>query len=636
MDNIKKNILDKLNDEQKLPAQDHYGPQFLIAGAGSGKTFCVIARTQLMLLEGILPESILLFSFTNKAAKEIKERIAKAVGDDIAKRITTGTYHSFCFRLLREYGTNLGYNKSFSIFDSDDQKKSMKKALKDSDIDINMLSSYISNQKRKLISPQKAMENSAMNRDELAKYYGEYQKDLFNQNAMDFDDLIFNTIKLLSKFQEIKVKVNKRWQYLTADEFQDSSNSDIELLRLLAGGSKNICVVGDDSQSIFGFRGADIDAVLSITNVFQDMKYYNLNHNYRSSNTIVEASKSLIKNNVNQLKKQIFTNNEDGDKIILFEENNPQMEAVRIAKMIQLLIKKYNYKHEDIAILYRTSAQSRSIEEAFLKYQIPYEILSGINFYARKEIKDIVSFIKFLSNPYDLSAFSRIINIPKRGIGAKTLELIVDECNEHYYPLDAYSACKNLLEANKFKGKAKKGIEQFLIMIKSLADIMNDRTVPELISEIIKASNYYQYLKDEDEETFDDKHLNIIELIELSYSYNSLDEFLEQTSLNRKEDDFEESKTQLLTMHMSKGLEWKVVFCIGINEGTNPHFMSLSSEKAIEEERRLFYVGITRAKNNLFLTRAKKIQRNGYYMDAKASRFLSEIDSEYIYSSERK
>lgn len=627
----KEQILSRLNDEQKLPATDFHGPKFIIAGAGSGKTFSLIARTQLMIIDGIQPENILLFTFTNKAAKEIKERIAKAVGEDIANKITTGTYHSFCCRLLRQYGTNIGYAKGFSIFDSEDSKKLIKKIIKGSDIDQNMLISYLGKQKRKLISPQKAMENAIQNKDDLAKYYGEYQKSLFNQNAMDFDDLIYNAIKLLTNNSEILATVNNKHKFITADEFQDSSNSDIELLRLLAGENKNICVVGDDSQSIFGFRGADIKAVLSISNVFEHMSFYNLNHNYRSSNTIVEASKSLISNNKEQLEKQIFTNNELGDKIIVFEEANAQMESIRIVKMMQLLLKKYNYNYDDIAILYRTGNQSRAVEEVFLKYKIPYKILSGINFYARKEIKDITAFIRFLCNGYDLEAFSRIINIPKRGIGSKTIEKIIDECNNHIHPIDAYSACENLLESGALKGKAKTGVTQFLEVIKTLVEQMDDLTVPELIKEIVGLSNYYAYIKDEFAEDYDEKVLNIVELIELAYTFNSLEEFLEQTSLNRKEDELNQPKVKLLTMHMSKGLEFNIVFIIGANEGTSPHFRSLSSTVALEEERRLFYVALTRAKKNLFICRPKKVQHNGYFMEANISRFVNEINKKYIY-----
>lgn len=630
----KQEILSKLNEEQKIPVLDYRGPQFLVAGPGSGKTFTLVSRTQYMIIDGIKPENILLFTFTNKAAKEIKDRISKAVGEETARKITTGTYHSFCCRLLREYGTNLGYKKGFSIFDSDDSKKLIKKLVKGSDIDPAMLISYMSNQKRKLISPQKAMESAIYNKDELAKYYGDYQISLFNQNAMDFDDLIYNAIKLLKNYSDVLAIINARYKYVNADESHDSSSADIELIRLLAGtDEQNVSFILDDDQSIYGFRGADIKAVLNIKNIFPNIKTYNLNQNYRSTNTIVQASGSLIARNSNKLEKNIFTKNAVGDQIILFEENNTQLEAVRVVKMIQVLIKKYNYKYDDISILYRTSSQSRVMEEVFLKYQIPYEILSGINFFARKEIKDMVAFIKFLCNPNDLSAFTRIVNIPKAGIGPKSIETIIDKCNGSIPTLDALTACKKSLESGDLKGKAKSGITNFIKNIDELNAIKDNVTVPELISEIVKKTNYYKYLKDEDseDENYDEKVSNLVELIELSYSFLTLEEFLEQTSLNRKEDDIDHSSVKMLTMHMSKGLEWDAVFIIGANEGTNPHFRSLSSVSALEEERRLFYVAMTRARKHLFISRSKRIQQAGFWKDSQRSRFLNEIDDEYMY-----
>lgn len=624
-------ILDKLNDEQQIPVKDYLGPQFLVAGPGSGKTHTLISRTQYMLLDGLNPENMLLFTFTNKAAREIKERIANAVGEEIANKITMGTYHSFCCRLLRQYGNNLGYKKGFSIYDADDSKKVCKELTKDSNVEYKALISYISGQKRKMISPQRAMELAVSNQDPYAKLYGDYQSRLFNQNAMDFDDLIYNSIRLLQSFPDVLEKVNNRYLYISADESHDSSSADIELIRLLAGEKQNVCFILDDNQSIYGFRGADIDSVLNIRNIFPNLKTYFLNQNYRSTETIVEASKSLISHNSNQIEKNIFTKNPKGDKIIVFEEGTAQLEATRVVKTIQLLLKKYGYTYKDIAILYRTSGQSRIIEEVFLRYKIPYEILSGINFYARKEVKDILGFIRFLCNPYDLEAFSRIINIPKRGIGDKTIEKIIDECNNHLPPIDAVTACRNLLSENLIKGKAKGGISQFVQMYDTLNTEKDNLTVPELISEIIKKTNFYEYLQADDEEKFDDRVSNVMELIELSYSFLSLEEFLEQTSLDRREDEDTDNRVQLLTMHMSKGLEWPAVFLVGANEGTNPHFRSLGSTRDIDEERRLMYVAMTRAKKNLFISRPKKIQQNGYYMDGRISRFVNEISSQYIY-----
>ena len=632
----KEDILNRLNEEQKKPVLDYLGPQFIVAGPGSGKTFTIVSRSQYMLMEGIKPENMLLFTFTNKAAREIKERIANAVGAEVASKITMGTYHSFCCRLLRQYGTALGYKNGFSIYDAEDSKKMLKKIIKGTDIEYNALASYISHQKRKLISPTLALENSIANKDPYANYYKAYQDKLYEQNSMDFDDLIYNTIKLLELNPDILEKVNNRYQYISADESHDSSNADIRLIYLLSGEKQNVCFILDDNQSIYGIRGADIEAVLNIKNLYPNLKEFYLNQNYRSSGTIVGASKSLIKHNAHQLEKQIFTENPPGNKIIVFEEADPKFEAVRIAKTIKLLTTKYKLKPKDIAILYRTSSQSRTVEEILLRYQIPYEILSGINFYARKEVKDVLAFVKFLVNPYDLESFTRIINIPKRGIGDKSIEKIIDESKHSIPPVDLLTACERSITESNLRGKAKAGVEQFCTTIEYLKGRMNDLTVPELITEIVKMSNYYQHLEEDCPEDFDDKTSNIIELIELSYEFNTLEEFLEQTSLDRKEEDESDEnsdgKVKLLTMHMSKGLEWPAVFCIGINEGTNPHFRSLGDSKAIDEERRLFYVAMTRAKYYLFLTRPKRVQMNGFFTNAKPSRFLSEIDEKFIHT----
>lgn len=624
----KQEIIDSLNKEQREPVLDYHGPSFIVAGPGSGKTRVLVARTQYMLLDGIEPENVLLFTFTNKAAREVKGRIASAVGDMLASKITMGTYHSFCCKVLKQYGERLGYKKGWTIKDSDDSKKVIRKVIKGTDLEAAPLMSFISGQKRHLITPSVAMQNAGTTPNSPASYYEKYQTELFNQNAMDFDDLIFNTIRLFELFPDVLAIINARYKYIMADESHDSANSDLKLIQLLAGESMNVCFVLDDNQSIYSFRGADIEAVLNIKNIFPGLKVYNLNQNYRCSKTIVEASKSLIAHNSVQLKKEIFTENPDGDKIMVFEEESPQMEALRISKTIQLLKSKYGYEYKDIAILYRMSAMSRIVEEILLKTKIPHRILGTINFYSRKEVKDIISFVKFLVNPYDTESFTRIVNIPKRGIGEKSIEKIVDISRSTIPPVDLLTACKSV----ELKGKAKTGLINFVTMIETIQNKMDDCTVPELLSEIVKMSNYYSYLKEEfGTEDYEDKIANVVELIELAYSFVTLDEFLENTSLDSKQDDEDDNRVQMLTMHLSKGLEWPVVFIIGVNEGVLPHFRAMSSQKQIEEERRLAYVGITRAKKLLFLTRPKKVQQNGYFVKAGPSRFLNEIDKRYMY-----
>lgn len=620
-------ILNKLNDEQKEAVVNYIGPSFIVAGPGAGKTFTIISRTQYMICNGVSPEKILLFTFTNKAAKEIKERITKAVGEDMGSKITTGTYHSFCCRLLREYADKLGFTKKFTIFDSDDSDKVLKKICSGTSVEPKSLKKYISIQKRNLISPQKA----SMNRDDnYAMFYASYQEELKKENSMDFDDLIYNTIRLLQTNIDVLLKVNTRWQYVVADEFHDSSPSDIKLIKILAGKRRNACFILDNDQSIYSFRGADIDAVLKTRTMYDNLKIFNLNQNYRCSNTIVEASKSLIANNPIAIEKNIFTNNSKGDKILYYQEKTNVEEGIRVAKVIKLLKDKYKIGYEDMAVLYRTNRQSRSIEDALLKYKVSYEILSGVNFYQRAEIKDILAFMKFIINPYDAVSFERVVNIPKRGIGSVSISKVIEESRNHIPAISLIEAC-DLVQG--LKGKAKKGIKVFYSQIKELQDKMNDLTVPEFVVEIIKTFGYYNYLEETYKNDYDDKVENVMELIELSQSFLTIEEMLEQTSLDRKEDPDDQGTVKLMTMHMSKGLEFPVVFLIGCNEGTSPHFNSLGSVKAIEEERRLFYVGMTRAKRILILTRNMyTVQDGGGWMKTVESPFVKEIDEEYIFN----
>ena len=595
-----------------------------------------------MILDGLNPSNFLLFTFTNKAAKEIKKRIANAIGEDLASRITMGTYHSFCCRILRQYVSKdednliLGFDRNFSIFDMDDSKK-VRNKIKDDTIDERKLADYISKKKHKMISPSEAMKNID---DPYAKFYDLYQEELYNQNAMDFDDLIFNCIRLLEIYPNIKEKINNRYKYISSDEYHDSSAADIRLIQLLSGEDCNVCFILDDNQSIYSFRGADLQAVLNIRNLFPELKTYFLNQNYRSTNMIVNASKSLIKKNTNQIEKEIFTENVEGDPVIYIQEADPSYEALRVIKTIALVKKKYGYNYNDIAVLYRTSAQSRAVEEMLLKYDMPYEVLSGVNFFERKEIKDIVSLICVISNRFNVERFTRVVNIPKRGIGPKTIEKIIDESRSDLIHTDLIAACKEVLnkpsKEGGLTGKAKEGITQFVELIDNIRDVMDDLTLPELLAYVIKETNYYEYLQSEDPDKYEDRLGNIVELVQLSYTYGSLEEFLEKACLDRKTSEEEEDRVQLLTMHMSKGLEWKCVFIIGANEGTCPHARSIAFESALEEERRLFYVAMTRAEKNLFILRPKRVMFNGFFTTARPSRFISEINSKYLYKNESK
>lgn len=622
-------ILDRLNEQQRKAVKDIYGPKFVVACPGAGKTASIIARTQYMILNGINPESILLFTFTNKAAKEIKQRVGTAIGYKLADKITTGTYHSFCCRLLRKYGDKLGYKKGWSIYDSEDSKKVVNRLVKGTAINASSVISYISLQKRNLKSPAQSLQN--INETDLANMYDLYQKELMNDNAMDFDDLIYNVIKLLKNNIDVKSKVNNKYKYIVSDEFQDSASSDIELIRLLGGEDNNICFVLDLDQSIYSFRGANMKAILNVRNIYPDLTIHILNQNYRSTKNIVNASRSLINNNPIDIKKDVFTDNKEGDKIIYYEENNPSAQALRIVKMIRYLVKKKNYSYSDIAILYRTSNSSRIIEDNLLKYNIPYEVLSGVNFYQRKEVKDILAFARLLGNHFDFEAFNRIVNIPKRGIGEKTINKVIDVAKGKIPYISILKACDKAIKEKQVKGKTLLSLTDFYNKIIELDKVKDTLTVQDLLKKIIKTFNYYNYLKEDDKSTADERILNVMELIDLAGNFNSLDEFLSQTCLDRKEDeDNVYNKVHLLTMHMSKGLEWKVVFLVDLNEGTIPHFRSLAFPNAIEEERRIFYVAMTRAEELLFLFRPKVIKINGYYSNANESRFIGEIDKRYL------
>ena len=361
----KQDVLKTLNEEQKIPVQNYKGPQFLVAGPGSGKTRVLIAKTQYMILDGVNPRNILLFTFTNKAAKEIKDRIKNALSEQVANQITIGTYHGFCFRLLKQYTAALDYKSGWNIIDAEDSDKILKSILKKHDIDIKIVKSFISQQKHKVYTVDRC---KSLNLDtEMIEYYEQYQKELKKNNVMDFDDLILNTILLLESNPDILEKVNKRYRYISADESHDSSKSDVRLISLLAGSEQNVCFILDDDQSIYSFRGASMQSVLNIRKHFNNLKIYYLNQNYRSTKNIVAASKSVIANNPHPLEKQLFTNNVEGSKVIVMKESTSNKEAVKVANMILLLTSKYHYKKSDIAILYRTSAQSRVFEEVFIR-----------------------------------------------------------------------------------------------------------------------------------------------------------------------------------------------------------------------------------------------------------------------------
>lgn len=624
-------ILASANDEQQEAIKHQEGACMIIAGPGSGKTKTVVSMTQYRIVKGIPADEICLFTFTNKAANEMKERVRAAVGDE-ADKLTCGTYHSVANRILRKYGKHIGFNRSFSILSSDDAKKKIKKIAKEVGVEDDDLADYISKKKDRVILPEAALAMASNTEISYANGYEKYQSELKREMAMDFDDLIVNTIILLERNPEVLKQLNSKWRYITADEAHDSSPRDLRFIRLLAGESENVCFILDDNQSIYGFRGADIEAVMNIRNVYKDMKIYNLSRNYRCSQTIVEASKSLIAKNTPLIEKSIRAAREyKGSPIIVSRTKNPQMEAIKVVQYVQALRKK-GLKYSDVAILYRMSAASRILEETFNKAKIKCRIVGGTPFFARAEVQDVLAYIKLIINEYDFTAFKRAIAVPKRGVGEKTVEKIDEFARE--YPGGPISIRK-ALEEIELKGKAGKAIKDFVEYLEELDYVASEITTKDLITKICTDLDIVTYLQTNPDykKNWEERLANLQELVNVAAEYENIEDLLAQASLYTavEEEGEEVDAVNMLTMHSSKGLEYKAVIIVNCNEGTSPHYKSLSNPKQLEEERRLFYVAMTRAKDYLFMTFPDCILVQGSLQYAKPSRFINEIDKKYIY-----
>ena len=629
-------ILQELNEDQRKPVIDYYGASIIIAAPGSGKTKVLVSRAAYMIEEGISPDEILIFSFTNKAASEIQERVINKIGPK-GHYITVSTYHSFCARLLRKYADYIGWKQNFSIYDSEDTLKVLKGIINNVDIKAPIVARQISSWKDKMISPTTAMQHAETNFERMtAGYYERYQILLKEQNSFDFDDLVYCTIRLFEQHSEVQKEINDRYKYVVSDEFQDSSERDIELILHLGGQLMNICLILDDEQSIYGFRGANIDSVFQLIENM-DIKQFTLGQNYRSTKTIVAAARSVIANNSKQLEKTVFTNNKQGGKLVQAELPDPTSEALQAVKIIMGLTRRRPkpgekaIKPNDIAILYRMSYLSRVLEEALLRNGIRYNIIGGCPFYARKEIKDVMSYLRFIYNPQDAQAFKRIINTPKRGIGEKSIEKILDLANSENSDIMFVDACKLI----KLTGSAKKGIEQFTSAITHLQEFISENhAIPaKAIREIVRITHYNDYLLETEKKDAEEKVANVAELIEIASQYDTLEDFIGNIALNSVEtedtDEAEDNKVQLLTMHSCKGLEFPAVIIMGANEGIIPHYKA-DTISSIDEERRLWYVAMTRAREYLFILRAKMMPMNGVPMYCKESRFVQEIAPEYI------
>lgn len=628
------NIFEGLNPEQAEAVRTIYGPVLVSAGPGAGKTAVLTRRAQYMITQGIDPGQILLTTFTNKAAGEIKERIINVIGDE-AKRITVGTFHSICNRILRQYGEKIGYCKTFTILSEDDSEKIMKKAAKQYAVETKDLKNYIAECKAKMLTPAKAMLSAQNGQKDLASAYAVYQDELKRSQAMDFDDLLLNTVMLLEQHTDVKKALNNKWKFLEGDEIQDSSETDARLMELLAGEEQNVFFVGDDFQSIYGFRHADVELMLNLKSRYPNLKWINLKNNYRSTDTIVYGAKTLIDRNKNQLKKTLIAARQvEGSKIIQTKCRNQEDEAQKAVNYIKFAHEKRNVPYSEIAVLYRMTYLSRNMEQALMKARIPYTLIGGTPFFCRAEILDILSYLKLIINDRDITAFKRSVAIPKRGIGDKSLDAIDEFART--YPGRELSVREAISHKElKLRGKADKAIKEYAAFLDEIEAKYLELSPSELITWLVTELNYVDYLKEhyKDDSEVQTRIENLMELVNVASEYDNIEDLLVQASLYREDLDDNTDAVQLLTMHKSKGKEYKAVIVIGCAEGISPHHKSLAEQKQLEEERRLMYVAMTRAKDYLFMTYPSSVKMQGMDTYASPSRFLKEIDSRYVYQN---
>ena len=638
-------LLDALNEPQRQAVMATDGPLLILAGAGSGKTRVLTHRTAYLIEEcGVNPYNIMAITFTNKAAGEMRERIDQMVGYG-SESIWVCTFHSTCVRILRRYIDRLGFGTNFTIYDSDDQKTLMKDICKRLEIDTKMYKekmflSAISSAKDELIDPIEFETRAAGDyvKRKQAQVYREYQQALKQNNALDFDDLIMKTVELFKLDKEVLASYQDRFRYIMVDEYQDTNTAQFELIRLLALKYQNLCVVGDDDQSIYKFRGANIYNILNFEHHFPDATVIKLEQNYRSTQNILDAANAVIANNQGRKEKRLWTDNGAGDKITFEQLDTAAEEADFVARDIARRVRKGEYQYKDCAILYRTNAQSRLFEERFITANIPYKIFGGVNFYARKEVKDLLAYLKTIDNGQDDLAVRRIINIPKRGIGAASINKVALYAQEQ--EISFYDALC-VAEQVPGLGKAAAKIRPFVLFIQSMKAKAKLLSVADLLQEVIETTGYVRELEAEGTDEAEARIENIDELISKAVDYAegeeapTLNGFLENVALVADIDSFDENSDYvvLMTLHSAKGLEFPNVYLAGLEDGLFPSYMSITSDNSqaeIEEERRLAYVGITRAKKDLTITSARVRMVRGQTQYGKVSRFVREIPPELL------
>jgi len=629
------NIIDQLNDKQKEAVLTLDGPLLVVAGPGSGKTKVLTHRIAYLIQQGVAPQNILAVTFTNKAANEMKERVQKLLARNRfakpgtpAHLPTLGTFHSVCARLLRSEASFIGFKKDFVIFDDKDSLALIKKVMNELEISDDQfnpqsIQNTISSAKNELIGPEFFSQNAqGYFQEVVAKVFGAYQTKLKKANAMDFDDLLSKTVELFSSHREILENYQNKFKYILVDEYQDTNHSQYVLINLLAQKYRNICAVGDFDQSIYSFRGADFRNILNFEKDYPQARLVFLEENYRSTKNILEAAHSIIIKNANRKEKNLFTQNAAGNPVVLFSAKDEQDEGTFVIEQINRLKKQEGLSFKDFTVLYRTNAQSRAIEESFLRYGFPYKVIGTFKFYERKEIKDLLSYLRFLQNPLDLLSLERIINLPPRGLGKFSAE--------EYLKIEKISL-------SQFTPKKLKALENFQNLISDLRQTAKILPLSQTLKQIIEKTALRDYLRNGTEEG-ESRWENVNELFTVTKKYDpftpgeGLTAFLEEAALLSNHDEVETEKdvANLMTLHCAKGLEFPVVFIIGCEEGLFPHSRSMLDAWQMEEERRLCYVGVTRAKQHLYLTWAQQRNLYGSIQVNPPSRFLFDIPKNLI------
>lgn len=635
-------LLTGLNKEQQQAVQHTEGPLLILAGAGSGKTKVLTVRIAHLLAQGVNPYEILAITFTNKAAKEMKNRVEGLVGD-VANRIWLSTFHSFCAKFLRfELDNFLGYNSNFTIYDTSDSQAVIKAALKALNLDdkyypVGAMIAAISDAKNKLLFASDFRKQARdFYQQKVADVYEYYERELRKNNALDFDDLLLVAVKLLQSNEAVLDKYSKRFRYVMIDEYQDTNHAQYLLAKLLASHWKNIAVVGDADQSIYAWRGADIQNILDFEKDYPNCTSIKLEQNYRSTKIILDAANAVIENNEGRPKKNLWTDKTEGAKIQHFTAQSEHEEAAFIGDTIAKKHDIHGVPYGDMAILYRTNAQSRVLEEALIKRALPYIMVGGTKFYDRKEIKDVLAYLRVLYNPFDDLSLLRIINVPKRSIGATTVAKLQDYARANGTSL--FMTLTQLHLVDSIKGKTKEKLEEFGILIFTLVAEMEDRTVLDILESILDRTGYLAQLEESTDPQDQARAENIGELLSVAKDFQdtnpsgTVEDFLEQVALVNDVDSFEqeESKVTLMTLHAAKGLEFPIVFLGGLEEGLFPHSRTLMNPEEIEEERRLAYVGITRAEKELYISNATTRTVFGRTSSYLPSRFIDEIPEELV------